>query len=136
MRKAIGLAGALFLLAGVSGCGGESHEALISDMIGVIRDTAKTLSEIKDKKSAEEKAPELAREGEALRKLKQRADALKEPLTPEEKKRLNSEYKDRLQEAIDEATKQWDRIRKLPDFKAIEEALSRSGALDAFTYAR
>jgi membrane protein involved in colicin uptake len=132
MKRSISLVAAIFLL-GVSGCGSDSHEAYIKDLIDTLDDARKILQGITDAKKAEELAPRLKDAGERLRSLHGKTQSLKEPLDQKEKGRLAEEYKDKLQKGVADLANEWDRVMKV---KGAKEALEKKGALDNWTYKR
>jgi hypothetical protein len=133
MKKLVMVGGALLLLCGVSGCGSDSHDKLVQEMIDVLNGTRSVLHEIKDEKTAEQKAGELKKKGEQLRELKKRAEGLREALDPDEKARLEKEYKRKLEEAIARLSAEWDRVKKI---EGVPKILTDKGALDDFGYGR
>jgi hypothetical protein len=137
MNKLLVAGGMLVLLGGASGCGSDSHDKLVEDMIEVINSTGDILNDIanaKDKgKAASNKAEDLKKKGEQLRELMRRANSIKEPLNAEEKERLKKEYQARLEKAIARTSALWEKVRKMDQ---VEKTLERKGALEFFNYAR
>jgi hypothetical protein len=155
MKKLIVLGGTFFLLCGVSGCGGDSHEVLIKDMIRIVNDTAKVLQSITDAarpekkdekaeaikgrvlKKARQAAQQLKELGKELQGLSQRAAALRETLSKEEKTRLEKEFKDRFQSAMKNTNAEWEKLKNLKagdnDFgKEVIKVLEQEDALQDF----
>jgi cysteinyl-tRNA synthetase len=138
MKKWLVLAGAAFLLGGVSGCGGDPNADLVKRMIEEMNKAADTLEEIQHAKdpveAAKTRAKELEEAGKKLQELKAQADTLKEPPDSEEKKRLAEEYREKFDKAVERASKAWDTIEKMPQYKAIRKALTDKGALANFGF--
>jgi hypothetical protein len=135
MKKLILTIGILFVLCNVSGCGSDSHEAYVKDMIDVLKDARRALAKIAEAKKrgeqeaakkAKEVAPELREAGERLRSIQRKAENLKEPLSEDEKKRLTKEWRDKFQEAMKNVAAEWDAVK---DIKGVRETLDREGAL-------
>jgi hypothetical protein len=135
MKRLIVLGGTFFLLCGVSGCGGESYDALFDDIIKVLNDTGKTLSEIKKKDDAEDttRQERLRKLGQELENLKRRAEQLKNPPDAEQKDDLKKKYHDRFDNALAYVKKEWKRVQAIPGAKA---ALDQSQALSSFGFYR
>lgn len=116
MKRGLVLTGAFLLLGSVSGCGGESHDKLVEEMINAINRANQALVKIRDAKDKEAEAriqkDEIRKAGEELRDLKSRAENLRDPLDPEEKERLAEKYQKRFNEAVNEASKTWDELKK------------------------
>jgi hypothetical protein len=129
MQRVIVLAGTFFLLCGVSGCGGESHDKLLGDIVTNIKETGDELSKIKTNEDAKAHAKRLADLGNQLKQLKQQASALKNPPDADEQKRLADKYKDDLRDAIARERKEWNRVKDIPD---VVQTLEQAKALDAF----
>jgi hypothetical protein len=156
MKKLIVLAGTLFLWCGVSGCGGDSHDTLIKEMIDIVRRTGQVLKSITDeakpkdkgekaqsirdrvKAKAEAAAKELRELGAELQNLNRRAGALRESLSKEEKARLEKEWKAKFQAEMENTNKEWEKLKNLKIGsenygKEIVKTLEREGALQAFS---
>jgi hypothetical protein len=131
MKKAILLVGTLLLLCGVSGCSSDSHEAYVKEIISILDDTRRILKGIKDSKNLEDVTARLTKKGEQLQDLRSRVESLKEPLSEDEKKRLDKEYKAKTEKAIQDLADEWDRVKKIP---GVEKALGR--ALASWTVSR
>ncbi len=139
LRKVLVLGSALFLLCGVSGCGSDSRDKLITEMIEVLDHASGAMSKIKGD-SKTNKTPKdtmnmviktLEKDGKTFRDLTRRSEALGEHLDSEEKVRLAKEYQKKFQAAVDNASKQWDRIKKI---KGVKKELEDSKALEDFGY--
>ncbi len=135
MRRWLVLAGAFFWLGSVSGCGGESHDKLVQDMIKTLDRATESLEKIRDAKDPVDEAKRqkeaLRKAGEELQQLRNRAENLKEPLDPEEKERLAAAYKEKFDAALKKATDTWKQIEHMPKGKQIrrelEDALANFG---------
>ncbi len=135
MKRFIVLGSAFLFLGSISGCGGESRDSILKDMIQQVKKAGSILGEIKaakdPAKEAEKRAPELREVGERLRDLKNKAAALKEPLDDAEKKRLREEFGKQLTKAIDDTSKAWNDVKDLPK---VRKALDEKKALEFFGF--
>jgi hypothetical protein len=107
------LAGGVLCLvsaAALANAAGESHEAVIKDMLGEIEQINKALSAVKDRESADAKKPELKKSAEKLLELRKQAEQLREPAKAE-KDRLAKEYGPKMEEAIKKLRDEAVRVR-------------------------
>jgi hypothetical protein len=154
MKKLVVLGGTFLLLCGMSGCGGDSHNDLIEQMIEQVNGTRNELREIIRKGNvqkgdnlakvaknvrdqADKSAPELEKYGKKLQELTKRADALRTTMTREDKEQLTKKWKDKFQKALKDTTSAWNELKtlKVGDEevgKEVVESLRTKGALDAF----
>jgi hypothetical protein len=141
VKKALVLGSALFLLCGVSGCGGDSHDKLIKEMIEVLDDASAAMAKIKGDSKENKTSKEtmnavvetLRKDGKKFKRLTRESEALGERLSTEEKARLEKEYREKFREADANASKQWDRIKKI---KGVKKELEDRKALEDFGYIR
>ena len=156
MKKLNVLVGTLFLWCGVSGCGGESHDTLIKEMIDIVRRTGQVLKSITDEAKPKEKketlqsimdrvdkkaraaAKELQELGAELQNLNKKAAGLRESLSKEEKARLEKEWKAKFQAEMENTNKEWEKLNNLKiggknHGKAVVRILEQTGALQAFS---
>jgi len=141
VKKALVLGSALFLLCGVSGCGGDSHDKLIKEMIEVLDNASAAMAKIKgdskenktSKETMNDVVGTLRKAGKKFKRLTHESEALGERLSTEEKARLDKEYREKFREAEANASKQWDRIKKI---KGVKKELEDRKALEDFGYIR
>jgi hypothetical protein len=141
VKKAFVLGSALFLLCGVSGCGGDSHDKLIKEMIEVLDDASAAMAKIKGDSKENKTSKDtmnavvdtLKKDGKKFKRLTRQSEDLGEHLDSEEKDRLKKEYHKKFQEAVANASKQWDRIKKI---KGVKKELEDRKALEDFGYIR
>jgi hypothetical protein len=119
MRRHVVLVGMFFFLAAIVGCGSDTGDAQVSQAIGVINNARARLAVVKDEinkavdKAAKEnkeltdndlkpavvEAGELRKFAAELQKVKDKSDAMKGAITPEEREELARRFKGRLEEA-------------------------------------
>ncbi|HEV2948547.1 MAG TPA: hypothetical protein VGX70_14320 [Gemmataceae bacterium] len=119
MKRIVVLAGMFCLLAGLIGCSSNLGEALLNADIDVMNKAAAQLRSVKDRvneavqkaakdnksltdtdlKPAVEAAKALKEIGNALQKLKEKTDTLKDSTTPEEREELAKRFSGRMQTA-------------------------------------
>jgi hypothetical protein len=133
MKRAALLGSALLLMAGVSGCGGDTHDKQVQELIQYLDATANLLDKIDDKKTAEQNAAALEEKGKKLKELMEKAQA-DGSLTAEEKERLRDQYKNDVQKGLKRLYDAWARLQKNKKFNEILTALQAKNALADFGY--
>lgn len=130
MKRHLVLVGVFFLLGSLVGCSSESGDAEISQAINVMNNARARLAVVKnevnkavdnaakdnkeltdsDLKPAVNEAGKLREVGTELQKVKERTDALKNSITPEERAELARRFKSRWEEASIELQKTQDEL--------------------------
>jgi len=128
MKRVVVLGSALLVLCGLSGCGGNNYDAVMSDLIKALDNTAGILEEVtQENLKKEETRQKLEEAAKEFKELKRRADALNEQLSKEDRERLEKKYREKLTEALTRVDEAWKKVAKL---KGAEEALA--GPLQEF----
>ena len=99
MLRPVSLATVLITCALLAGCGGDSHEAVMDDMIAQMNKVTAVLKTVKDEASAEAAKPKLEAIGKDMKKLKERADKLGDP-AKEKEEALKTKYEEKMKEAM------------------------------------
>jgi len=97
------------------------HEAILKNMLTTLGDINKTLKDVKDEETATAARPVLRDAAKKLLALRKQADTLKQP-EKQERDRLETEYRAKLEEALKEMRNQSVRVKALPGgFEAVQE---------------
>jgi hypothetical protein len=115
MRTGIACGTVVLVLALVRGGEGEGspHEVLVKDMIAALEQASKVLMGIVDEGSVEAARPELKKTALRLRELRKKARQLKQP-SKAEKDRLETEYRDKMDEALKKLRNESIRVKAIP----------------------
>ncbi len=98
MKNLLALGVGLLVLAAARAANEAEADRLTRDLVATLGDLAATLETVRDNASADKAIPQLAKQADRLRGLKQKIDALK--LTAEENKKLAAKYKDEVGKAL------------------------------------
>jgi len=105
--------------------GGDTHEKVSEEMIDLMAEVADILEGVTDEESAEAATTRLEKLGERAEELGQRAEALGDP-DPEEEKRLEKKYEQRMQEISKSMAASMMRLSSQPEvLQAVEEAMAK-----------
>jgi uncharacterized protein YdcH (DUF465 family) len=131
MKRQLVLVGIFFLLAGLVGCGSESGDAQVSQAIVVMNNARARLAAVKNEvnKAVDKAAGENNREltgddfkpavtaagglkeaGSELQRVRERTEALKGSITPEERDELTKRFKSRWEQESIELQKTQDEL--------------------------
>jgi hypothetical protein len=124
MRPAMTRGVALCLLSGaLAVAGGPSFEEVLKDMLGTMDKLSSTLAAIKDEAGAKAAVPELRSSADLWVKLRDKAEAMKPP-SPEEKERLEKEYKAKMIAAQKKLFGEIDRVKTVEGGKEALKEIS------------
>lgn len=111
----------------LASCGGDSHEALAADTVSLMNELTEVLTEVTDKKSAEESLPRLEKILEGLKEAEAREAEL-EDIDQAEMERIAGEVG--MEEAFTGFIQQGMRISMNPELNAIlEPTMTKMGEI-------
>ena len=96
-----------------AGKGKATFEDVLKEMVATLEQISGTLSTVKDEESAKAARPVLQKSAERFVALRKTADTIKPP-TPEEKARVEKEYRTKLFEANKKLLSEIGRVRSVP----------------------
>lgn len=127
MGKMMTFAAALVMAMLLTGCGGDSHEKVMGDMVGQMKEFAGTLETIKDEASAKAASDKLNKIAASMKDLKARADKLGKPSADVEKA-LKEKYEKDMTEVMGKFMGSAMRIGMNPELgKHVEKAMEEVG---------
>jgi hypothetical protein len=90
-----------------------SFEDVLRGMLGALGELTQTLSEVKDEESAKTAVPALKKGAAKFSDLRKKAETMKPP-SPEEKDKLEKEYRPKIFEAHKKLLTEIGRVRSVP----------------------
>ncbi len=128
--KALNKTAALATLIGgallLSGCGGDSREAIMEEMLDQFDAITASMKKITDKQSATAQAPKLEAIAAEMKALKARADKIGKPDDAEDKA-LQEKYKERMETSMKGMMSEMMRVAMLgPDVQKELDVLEKA----------
>lgn len=84
IRKSLGIVTMLAVAITLTGCGGDTHESLMKEMIGQMKAMVDAMKSVKDKESATAQVSAFKAIGDKMKDIKTRVDKLPKLSTAEE----------------------------------------------------
>jgi hypothetical protein len=102
-----------WLAASLAQENGASFEDVLKGMLSALGDLTQALSEVKDEDSAKAAVPALKKGAARFTELRKKAETMKPP-SPEEKDKLEKEYRPKIFEAHKKLLTEIGRVRSVP----------------------
>lgn len=118
MSRSSILALAFAIVLGLTSCGGETHEALASESIGLMEDFTGSLAKIDDKASAEKQAGELERLVTKMKDVQARMEKLGAP-SEEKGAELSKKLEEGMGAAMQKMSRELMRIGSNPEIMSV-----------------
>lgn len=115
----------------LGGCGGDTRESVMEEMLDQFDAITASMKKITDKESAAAQAPKLEAIATEMKSLKERADKLGKPDDTEDKA-LQAKYKERMEKSMKEMMSEMMRVAMLgpevqKELASVEKAMGSMG---------
>ena len=113
MQKLVGFSCALVLLTAGAVLGADTHDSLLKEMLGTMKNAVTVLKGVKDEATAKEALPKVKKICEEMSDQKKRMDKLGKP-TKEQDKELQKKYRGEMEQGFKAFTEEMLRVMKVP----------------------
>ena len=112
MKRIVGLCFAFVLTAGVA-IAADTHESLVKELLGTLKDAVGVLKTVKDEKSAKDAEPKVTKVSAQMSDLKNRMEKIGKP-TKEQEDELQKKYKTEMETTFKSFAEELTRVAKVP----------------------
>ncbi len=112
MNRIVGLCFAFVMTAGVA-IAADTHESLVKELLGTLKDATGILKTVKDEKTAKEAEPKVTKISDQMSDIKKRMDKIGKP-TKDQEDELAKKYKTDMETTFKGFAEELTRVAKVP----------------------
>lgn len=113
MKRLIGMCCVLPLLTAGVVFAADTHEMLVKELLGVLKEATGLLKTVKDEKTAKDAQPKVVKISDQMGDIKKRMDKIGKP-TKEQEDELQKKYKGEMETTFKSFAEELGRVAKVP----------------------